>query len=325
MKKNFVITKTPLRVSFLGGGTDIPYFYKKYGGATVNFAINKYVYVTVKRHSRYYVENYRLNYHDSENCIKVNEIKNDIIRETIKYFQIRAPLFISIISDVPAGTGLGGSSAFIVGLVNALSALENKIISKKELFDISTHIELNKIQNPIGKQDHVPAVYGGMLFTRYQKNGQVNIKKIKYGNLNDKLIIVWSNKTRNASEVLNNQKTLLNTNVEKLIKLKKITNNFYSNYFKTNKFQTNQLILALNQSWNLKKGLSDLISFKFANKLINKAIDNKLGAKVLGAGGGGFVLLIDNNKFKKFKLKKKEYTFEKIKVEKSGSEVVYKD
>ena len=144
-KLSYVVSKTPLRISFLGGGTDIPYFYKKYGGATFSIAINKFVYVTVKRHSKYFIENYRLNYYDTEICHKISKIKNSIIRETLKFFKIKTPLYISVISDIPTGSGLGGSSSFIIGLINALCKLENIKILNASLpnADISATCTVN--------------------------------------------------------------------------------------------------------------------------------------------------------------------------------------
>ncbi len=324
-KKNYVVSKTPLRISFLGGGTDIPYFYKKFGGSTLNLAINKYVYVTVKRHSKYFIENYRLNYHESENCSKIKEIKNSIIRETIKFLKIKTPLFISIISDVPTGTGLGGSSAFTVGLIKALAKLENIKINKKKLLDIATHIELNIIKNPIGKQDHLPAVYGGMIYAKYLKSDSIKIFKIKTMSLDKKLIIVWSNVTRNANEILINQKKSLKKNIIFLNKMKKISDNFYNNYSKKKKFNVNELIKSLNDSWNLKKKLSNLISLKSAEKLIFQAQKKNIGAKILGAGGGGFILLFDQNSFKKFNLKNISFSYEKITVYNEGSKIIYEE
>ena len=178
MKKiiNFVVSKTPLRVSFLGGGTDVPYFYKKFGGSTLSMAIDKFVYVTVKRHSHYFIEKYRLNYHESENSNSIKNIKNTIIKETIRYFKIKTPLYISVISDVPIGSGLGGSSSFLVGLITALCKLEGIILSKKKIFELAAYIEINILKKPIGKQDHIPAVYGGFAYTLYKKNHEVKKK-----------------------------------------------------------------------------------------------------------------------------------------------------
>ena len=205
-KLSYVVSKTPLRISFLGGGTDIPYFYKKYGGATFSIAINKFVYVTVKRHSKYFIENYRLNYYDTEICHKVSKIKNSIIRETLKFFKIKTPLYISVISDIPTGSGLGGSSSFIIGLINALCKLENIKISKFELLRYATKIEIDILKKPIGKQDHIPAIYGGIIFTKYFRNNKIFINKIRNIKLKVPINIIWTNVSRDSYLTLNDQK-----------------------------------------------------------------------------------------------------------------------
>ena len=121
---DLVVTKTPLRVSFLGGGTDIKYFYKHYGGSVLNCAIDKYVYVTVKRHSPFFQEKYRLNYSMSEVSNQLSKIENNIVRECLKLTKINFPIYISTVSDVPTGSGLGGSSSFTVGLLKALYSIQ---------------------------------------------------------------------------------------------------------------------------------------------------------------------------------------------------------
>ena len=325
MKKNYVISKTPLRVTFLGGGTDIPYFYKNYGGATINLAINKYVYVTVKRHSSYFIENYRLNYHETENCFKINQIKNSIIKETIKYLKIRCPLFISIISDVPTGTGLGGSSSFTVGLVLALAKLENIKVDQKKLFNVATEIELNIIKNPIGKQDHVPAVFGGMNYTNYLKNDKIQISKMNANKLNENLMIVWTKITRDANFILENQKRSFKKNIKTLKKMKDITTQFYKSYYRNKKLNLDALISDVNFSWQLKEKLSRHISLSTVKKLISDAQSKNIGAKILGAGGGGFVFLFDKKLFKKIEFKNYSFIFEKVNVSKEGSKIIFEE
>ena len=131
-KNKIVITKTPLRISFSGGGTDMPYFYKNYGGTTISSAINKFIYVTVKLHKNF-KEKYRLNYSDTEITNDFNKIKNLRIKETLRYFRITEPIYINTISDIPYNTGLGSSSAFLVGLINAIFKLKGKKFPKKKL------------------------------------------------------------------------------------------------------------------------------------------------------------------------------------------------
>ena len=207
MKKvDLVTTKTPLRVSFLGGGTDIKNFYGKFGGSVLSSAIDKYVYVTVKRHSPCFKEKFRLNYSKSETGNSLSKIQNNIVRECIKLVKINFPIYISTVGDVPTGSGLGGSSSFTVGLLNALYAIQGKKIKKKRLFEDACRIEIEILKEPIGKQDQVPAVYGGLNFISFKKNSFVKIDNIKekkiYNNLFKNSLLIWTRDTRSASEVL---------------------------------------------------------------------------------------------------------------------------
>ena len=317
-KLSYVVSKTPLRVSFLGGGTDISYFYEKFNGATINTAINKFVYVTIKRHSRYFIENYRLNYHDSENTLSIDKIKNSIIRETLKYFNIKEKLYISVVADVPTGSGLGGSSSFIVGLINAICKLETIKISKKKIYEIATHIEIKIIRSPIGKQDHIPAVFGGLIYTRYLKNDKVIIKKMNYGGNLKPMNLLWTMKTRDANVVLESQKKKLKQNLDNLIQIKNMADKYYIQTKKKKKIDLKNLIMLVNKSWFLKKSLSKMISFNLVDKILLRSNNQNLGGKLLGAGGGGFILLIGQIK----NSIKRKYITESIKVYKKGTEII---
>ena len=321
-KFNFVVSKTPLRISFLGGGTDISYFYRKYEGSTLSAAIDKFVYVTVKRHTHYFIEKYRLNYYETENCNSVKDIKNSIIRETIKYFKIKSPLYISIISDVPSGTGLGGSSSCLVGLINALCKLESINLSKKEMFELATHIEINVLSKPIGKQDHIPAVYGGLTYSVYKKNDTVKIKKLDQKFLKIPMKIFWTNKIREAHKLLKIQKNNFVSNYKNLVLIKNISDTFCKKIFKKNSLSLRELINAVNDSWSLKKSLNSQISFSIADKFIDYVKKESFGAKILGAGGGGFILVLGN--LNKFKIRKKYKTMinETVTISKEGSKIL---
>lgn len=148
-----IVTRTPLRVSFVGGGTDLPAFYEREGGAVLSTAINRYVYVTVKRHSELFFEPIRLNYSKSEQVERIDEIENNIARECLRFLEVEPPIYISTVGDVPASTGLGGSSAFTVGLLNALHAYRGERVPPGQLAEEASHIEIDVLRQPIGKQD----------------------------------------------------------------------------------------------------------------------------------------------------------------------------
>ena len=173
-----IITKTPLRISFFGGGSDIKKFYLKKRGLIISSTIDKYIYVTIKRHGNTFDEKYRINYQQSENVNKINKIKNNIIRESLKYLKIDEPLYISTIADIPARSGLGSSSSFTIGLLKGLFELKNKKISKKELAELACKIEIDVIKSPIGKQDQYAAAFGGLNKFIFSKNS-VSIESLE--------------------------------------------------------------------------------------------------------------------------------------------------
>ena len=181
-----VITKTPLRVSFVGGGTDMPYFYEKKTGATISCAINRYIYVTAKYHNNYQ-EKYRLNYSETENTNNLSNIKNLRIKKVIEMLKISRPLYINTFADIPANSGLGSSSSFTVGLIKALGKLRNKSFSNNKIAEMAYKIESEITKGSLGKQDHYIAAYGGIKHITYSKKKSFDfiykIKKKKFKNI----------------------------------------------------------------------------------------------------------------------------------------------
>jgi len=325
---DLVVTKTPLRISFLGGGTDIYYFYKNFGGSVLNCAINKYVYVTVKRHSSFFEEKIRLNYSISEVSNQLSKVENNIVRECLKLTKINFPIYISTVSDVPTGSGLGGSSSFTVGLLKALYCIQRKKINKKRLFEQACKIEIDILKEPIGKQDQIPAVYGGFNFIIFNKDESVKLIKIKKNQINKNLfnnsILIWTKSTRSASDILQNQKINFKSNVKNLKNLKSNADTFYNDFKKVKKIDLKKLGNLINKSWNEKRKLSKKISQKKIDQIINKSIKlGCYGAKLLGAGGGGFIFIFGKKKYVNyFKRKYKNLDYLKFKLNTVGSEVV---
>ena len=165
-KKFFITTKTPLRVSLFGGGTDIRNFFNHSTGCVVTTAIDKFVYVTIKSHDKVFGEKYRLNYSATESTNNIDKIKNKIIKACLIKFDINFPIYISTISDLPSNSGLGSSSSFTVGLLKALYELKNRKVSNKELAVAASKIEIEVLRNPIGLQDQFIASFGGFKFFR---------------------------------------------------------------------------------------------------------------------------------------------------------------
>ena len=306
-KKSIVTTKTPLRISFAGGGTDMPYFYEKFNGATLSTTIDKFVYVTVKTHENF-GEKYRLNYSETEILNQVNKIKNLRIKETLKYFKINEPLYVNTISDLPYNTGLGSSSSFLIGLIKGILSLQGKTITKQKLAEIAFKIENKITKNSLGKQDHYIASFGGMNLINYTKK-KIKVTNLKVSQKNEKnllnnLLFFFTGKSRSANKNLDQQKKNLKKNTIGLIKLKNSTHLFIKELKKKdlNLFRIGKI---LDNTWKIKRQFTNKISDKYLDNIYNKALSlGCYGGKLLGAGGGGFFIFICKKKLHKKVIKK---------------------
>jgi D-glycero-alpha-D-manno-heptose-7-phosphate kinase len=291
------MTRTPLRVSFAGGGTDLADFYQKDFGAVFSTAINKYIYVTVKRHGPVFNELIRLNYSRSEQVQSLDEIENDIARECLRLLEIDPPIYVSTVADLPASTGLGGSSSFAVGLLNALHAFRGERVSAGQLAEEACHIEIDVLKQPIGKRDQYAAAFGGLNFFCFKPGGGVTVEPQRLNNgglkgLFDCIMMFWTGHQRDSSSVLSEQKA--NTPVqmgslsrirEHAIQLQQLSHNCGLDVARFGRI--------LDESWQLKRHLSS----KITNSKIDEWYDSAMqagaeGGKLCGAGGGGFLLFI---------------------------------
>lgn len=323
--KNFVLTKTPHRISFLGGGSDIKSFYKDNSGATLTTTINHYVYVGVKRHSKLFDEKYRIVYSTTELRNNIKSIQNDIVRETLKHCKFKDPIYINSTSDLPSSSGLGSSSAFTVGLLKAVYCLMGIKKNNKELAQEACHIEINRIKKPIGKQDQYACSVGGINYLKFKPDENVIIKKsVKVEKFIKKILsnslLIWTGILRPSEVILSKQvkdlkKGLINDDT---LKIKIICDKFYKEASKYNgkNFSklNNSFIDSLNKSWLIKKKLNNAISNNKIEKIISKIFSinkDKLGIKLLGAGAGGFIFVtgIKNvDQFQKKLSKKKVFS-----------------
>jgi D-glycero-alpha-D-manno-heptose-7-phosphate kinase len=317
-----IITRTPLRVSFFGGGTDQDYFFKKYNGLVISAAINKYVYVVVRKHSELYNINYRLNYSKSENVNYVNVIKNKIIKACIKFTKTKGPIYISTFSDLPDKSGLGSSSAFTVGLLNALYSFQGKKINNFKLAQLAYIIETKILNNPIGKQDQYAAAVGGFNKINFYRNNKVSINKILFKkniiNLFDRMSLVWTGLRRDNTKVLKNQKKNFNKNFNYLLIIKDIASEVF---LKIKSINVKEFSFFLNKSWDEKKKLSKKILTKKILEIEKKLKKNRnvSAIKLLGAGAGGFFLCLKN---KNFDQKKFSYKTIDFKIDFQGTKVL---
>ena len=311
-----ILTRTPYRISLSGGGTDLPKFFKKKfcHGRIISFSIQKYIYISVN-----YLDKKKiiLKYSKTENITNVKNIKHKLIKKVLEYFKIKNCIEIHSIGDFSGhGTGLGSSSAFLIGLINAISNFKNIHLSKKQIYKIAVKIELS-IYPQIGVQDHLACTYGGM---NYWKIENKNIYRTKINNKKilkklDNMFIVNTHIIRSANSIIKNY----NFSNESLLKLKNSaleTDLLFKN-FKNEKY----LYRAINNSWELKKKLNSKVTTPKIDSII-KAGQNSgaVASKLLGAGGGGFVLFyVKKSLISKFKTKMKKFRPIKLNLDSAGT------
>lgn len=324
-----IITKTPYRVSFVGGGTDLKSFYSISEGSVISSAIDKYLYVIVKKQLGIVDFKYRINWSKVEFKNNIEEIENPIARECLRYFKIDYPIEITTFADIPAQTGLGSSSSFAVGLVNALFALSNKKVTKNEIATLAAKIEIDILNRPIGKQDHFASAYGGLNQITFKKDERVKIKKINYSKINlnkmeKRLTLFYINLKRNAEEVLLYQNKYSDEKFKTLQSIKKLVDPFKNIILKEINDDFGKL---LNENWMLKKEITNNISSTYIDNIYNRAINSgAVGGKLLGAGKGGFILLYINEKKRIDVIKElSEFKYFGFKLDTEGSRISYRD
>ncbi|HEY3761939.1 MAG TPA: GHMP kinase [Verrucomicrobiae bacterium] len=292
-----VVTRTPLRVSFAGGGTDLADYYERDYGAVFSAAIDKYIHVTVKRHSELFNEPIRINYSITEMVENVDAIQNNIARECLRLLRVDPPIYISTVGDLPASTGLAGSSCFAVGLLNALHAYKGERVSPGQLAEEATHIEINVLKEPIGKQDQYAAAFGGLNFFRFNPGGAVTIEPARpngtfIADLFSHVQMFWTGLQRNASSVLSEQKTNIPDKLGFLNKMRDQAHQLRTTA-ETEKFSAEAFGSILHESWLLKRQLASSISSSKIDEYYELARRaGAEGGKICGAGNGGFLLFI---------------------------------
>ncbi len=285
-------TRTPFRVSFIGGGSDLKEFYSRTPGCVLSTSINKYMYIFVHP---FFDEKIQVKYSKTELVENIKDIKHPIVREILSEFNVHG-VDINSIADIPAGTGLGSSSSFTVGLLNALYAYKGKIVSPKTLAEKACYIEIDVLNEPIGKQDQFAAAYGGLNVIRFLKDGSVKIEPIKmeedaYRQFQKCLMMFYTGSSRSASEVLINQKKNIISDEDKFNSQLMMTQMVEESKECLVKSNLDEFGEKLDFNWNLKRTLSKKISNAVFDDIYNLAKNNgAIGGKILGAGGGGFFL-----------------------------------
>jgi len=327
-----IISRTPVRLSFFGGGTDYREYFKEHGGAVLGTTIDKYVYVSVNRLSEFFEYKIRVGYSKAELVNRVEEIVHPSVRETLKFMGASGNLDIHIFADLPARTGLGSSSSFTVGFLNALYALEGKIVTKQRLAEEAICIEQEMIRETVGCQDQFHAAYGGLNVIEFRNEGilvrPVVISPGKYARLDDSLMVFFTGLTRFASEVAREQ--VENTSSRRLdgflVRMHRMV-------FDAEKIISEEspedmvrgLGELLDEGWELKKQLSGNISNPFIDDIYEKAKSaGAYGGKLGGAGGGGFFfLLVPEAKRDAVREALKGLLEVKFRFESEGSKIIY--
>ena len=326
-----IIIRTPYRISLFGGGTDYPKWYNKHKGSVISTSINKYSYIVLRELPNLFKYNYRLRYFKREQVNLINDIKHPVVREAIKLLNIKGNLDITHHGDLPARSGMGSSSSFSVGLLHAFIKFNDKNISKKKLAELAINLEQNILKEPVGSQDQVIASYGGFNridFGRNNKNficNKINLSTKKLKTLEGNMQLFFTNKTRDSSSVSSNKIKNISSNKKILFKMIDIVNEAEFILRGKDKNYIYKIGNLMNQQWNLKKELASNVSNKHIDKIYNKAISNgAYGGKILGAGGGGFLMFITPLKFQKKVKESLNLTEVRFNFDYKGSELIYK-
>lgn len=322
-----LISKTPLRISFFGGGTDYPVWYKKHGGAVLATSINKYIYVTCRYLLPFFNYKYRIRYTDREEVNKLEEIKHPSVRECLKYLDFYdKSVEIQHSSDLPARIGLGSSSAFTVGLLHALHGLKGELISKEKLVIEAIDVEQNRIKENVGSQDQTSTAYGGFNKVMFKQDGEIEvipilISKKKLEELQNHFMLFFTGVYRTASEVAKQQIKVTLQKKEELTRMHEMVEEAINILNKGSMYDFGKL---LHETWMLKRSLTHKISNSVLDKIYNKGIGaGAIGGKVLGAGAGGCMLFFaEPGKQQRIKEELKELLYIPFEFENPGSQVI---
>jgi D-glycero-alpha-D-manno-heptose-7-phosphate kinase len=289
-----IISRTPYRISFFGGGTDYPSWYLNHGGAVLAATIDKYCYLTCRYLPPFFEHRYRIVYSKIEMINHVDDIIHPSVRETLKFLGIERGIELHHDGDLPARSGMGSSSAFTVGLLHALHSLQGRMVSKHQLAMEAIHIEQTVLSETVGSQDQVMAAYGGLDHVRFLQSGDVVVRPLimnrsRINLLNDHLMLFYTGIKRTASEVASSYVDDIGSRRRQLRILSDLVDEGVETLCGTN--DLSRFGELLNEAWQAKRSFSPMVSSSYIDQLYAKAISaGALGGKLLGAGGGGFML-----------------------------------
>lgn len=323
-----IITRAPFRVSFCGGGSDLPSFYEQYGGCVLGTTIRKYMYITIQNY--FFKDRIMLKYSQTEEVTDYDEIEHRICKQCLKDFNLMG-VEITSIADIPAGTGLGSSSSFTVALLQLLHTYKGEFISKYDLAKEACDVEINRLGDPIGKQDQFAAAFGGLNYYDFMPNGTVNVEPIimsgdSFNKLENNILMFYLGGTHSASAILKEQSSNVKAVDKAQIQLKMcdITKVLKSELQKNNVDAMGEL---LHENWMLKKTLASGIT----NPLIDETYELAMkagatGGKLLGAGGAGFMIFyVPENKQSDVRKALSHLREMEFRMDNSGSSIIHID
>jgi D-glycero-alpha-D-manno-heptose-7-phosphate kinase len=323
-----IITRTPFRISFLGGGTDYPPWYRKHGGAVLSTTIDKYCYITCRNLPPFHEHRISLVYSRMEQCNTVAEIKHPAAREVLRFLKVDRGLEIHTDADLPGRSGMGSSSAFTVGLLHSIHALQGRMVSKQQLATESIHLEQEVLKEAVGSQDQVNAAYGGLNHVLFHPNGEISVRPVtispqRMSEFNAHLMMFYTGIRRTASNVAG---TFINGMEERKRQLRIMKDLVDEGLGILNSdHDIADFGHLLNEAWQAKRSLSAAVSNSEVDALYGRAQSaGAIGGKLTGAGGGGFLLLfVKREKQQAVRDEFKHLIHVPFKFEFSGSQIIY--
>ena len=321
-----IITRTPFRMSFFGGGTDFPDFYKEHGGAVISTSFDKYCYVNVRHLPRFFDYSTELSYAKTERVTDVNDIQHPAIREAMKYLDMHE-IRLTYEADLPARSGLGTSSSFAVGMLNAFYALKGKYADKRKLADDAIYLERTLCNESGGVQDQIAASFGGFNRINFSAGGYVVTPVIisteRKNELNDNLMLFFTGFSRFSSDIQVSTQAAMKDKTAQLLEMLSLVDD--AENILTGKCDLVEFGKLLDHTWKLKRGITDSISTDSIDGLYNKAIEaGASGGKLLGAGGGGFLLFyVEKDKQEKVRQALESLLYVPFEFENGGTQVIH--
>lgn len=321
-----IISQTPFRMSFFGGGTDYPDFYEEYGGSVLSTTFDKYCYLTVRHLPRFFDYTTQITYGKIERVSSIDEIEHPAVREAMRMLDMHE-LIIGYDADLPARSGLGTSSSLAVGMLNAFYALKGKYASKRKLAEDAIYLERTLCKESGGIQDQIAAAYGGFNRIDFDKEGfhvnPVIISRERLEKLNENLMLFFTGFSRFSSSIAKKQEKNIKNKIKDLLEMKQLVSEAES--ILTSKTPLVEFGKLLDYTWRLKRGITNEISTDAIDVIYEKALKTgATGGKILGAGGGGFLLLyVEKDKQEDLLKELKDFLFVSFKFESQGTRILY--